>query len=152
MQSTSRRKALSKCLEEIQVSMKGSNDMAGIWQDWSKIAGEPLASNCQPINLRYGILYIGSKHPQWRQALIYNRIRLLEIIRKTGYPIKEIRVQQYHPEPLIEIECEENIWARHPSRTDVHGLATCEKCGKPAPAGEMALWGSCSFCKRKNFK
>jgi hypothetical protein len=30
----------------------------------------------------------------------------------------------------------------------VHGMATCPSCGSPAPAGEMALWGHCSFCRR----
>ncbi|MDG2216199.1 MAG: DUF721 domain-containing protein, partial [Synechococcus sp. cluster2_bin.235] len=43
---------------------------------------------------------------------------------------------------------EESVWARHPSRIDVHGMASCPCCDSPAPAGEMALWGHCGFCRR----
>jgi predicted nucleic acid-binding Zn ribbon protein len=32
----------------------------------------------------------------------------------------------------------------------VHGLADCPACGRPAPAGELARWGHCSFCRRQH--
>jgi predicted nucleic acid-binding Zn ribbon protein len=31
----------------------------------------------------------------------------------------------------------------------VHGMSQCPLCGSPAPAGEMARWGHCSFCRQK---
>ena len=152
VKSASKVIALSKCLEELQANMKSNNGLAGIWREWGEIVGEPLASNCQPINIWQGILYVGSKHPQWRQALIYNRAQLLEVIKNKGYTIKEIRVKQYYPESIIELESEEIIWKKHPSRVDIHGLSTCKKCGSPAPTGEMELWGRCSFCRRQILK
>ena len=44
---------------------------------------------------------------------------------------------------------EAEVWGAHPSRVDVHGMATCPRCSSPAPAGEMARWGYCSFCRQK---
>ena len=49
----------------------------------------------------------------------------------------------------LERDYEKGIWERHPSRFDVHGLAICQACKTPAPAGEMALWGKCGFCRRQ---
>jgi predicted nucleic acid-binding Zn ribbon protein len=31
----------------------------------------------------------------------------------------------------------------------LRSLATCPQCQSPAPAGEMALWGHCGFCRRQ---
>ncbi|MEC9029661.1 MAG: DUF721 domain-containing protein, partial [Cyanobacteriota bacterium] len=61
---------------------------------------------------------------------------------------KDLRIQQHHPGSTPKLESEASIWARHPSRIDVHGMAACQACGSPAPAGEMALWGRCGFCRR----
>ncbi|WP_320667228.1 DUF721 domain-containing protein [Prochlorococcus sp. MIT 1307] len=141
---------LSSCLDDIKISwQKKRNNIAGLWQDWSKIAGEPLASNCKPLSLRRGMLVIGAKHPQWLQALQYNRTQLLARIRTQGYEVRDLRIQQYHPRAKKnQLESEDSIWGRHPSRIDVHGIAKCSQCSSPAPAGEMALWGMCGFCRR----
>ena len=143
--------SLSSCLENVKLSwQKKSNSIAGLWNDWSKLAGEPLASNCSPLSLRRGVLAIGAKHPQWLQALRYNRNQLLARLRAEGYEIRDLRIQQHHP-PISkgQIESEQNIWARHPSRIDVHGMSTCKVCCRPAPSGEMELWGMCGFCRRQ---
>tara|TARA_B100000029_G_C17575944_1_gene958164 strand:- start:10 stop:552 length:543 start_codon:yes stop_codon:yes gene_type:complete len=143
--------SISSCLKNIKKTwQQKSNSIAGLSQDWSTIAGEPLASNCRPLNLRRGMLVIGANHPQWLQALQYNRIQLLARLQTNGYAIRDLRIQQYHPVPTKkQLESEYTIWERHPSRVDVHGLAKCNKCNSPAPAGEMALWGMCGFCRRK---
>ena len=142
---------LFSCLEDVKKAwQKKDNNIAGLWQDWSKLAGEPLASNCRPLNLRRGVLVVGAKHPQWLQALIYNRPQLLARIRAQGYAIKDLRIQQYQPNhPKKALESERSIWAKHPSRIDIHGMSKCSHCSAPAPSGELALWGMCGFCRCK---
>ena len=68
-----------------------------------------------------------------------------------GFPVRDIRVQQHHlvPPPSAGSANEAEVWAAHPSRSDVHGMADCPSCGRPAPAGEMGHWGHCSFCRRE---
>ena len=140
---------LYSCLEEVKIAwQKKSNNIAGLWHDWPEIAGEPLASNCKPLSLRRGILTIGAQHPQWRQGLQYNRTQLLARIRTQGFEIKDIRIQQYHPiQAKKQPESEHSIWAKHPSRVDIHGITKCKLCNSPAPTGEIKLWGMCGFCR-----
>jgi len=65
--------------------------------------------------------------------------------------VRDLRFRQYHATPLPApgSAAELEVWARHPSRVDVHGLADCPSCARPAPAGEMAHWGHCGFCRRQ---
>ena len=53
---TKARRELSiyKCLEEIKSSWEG--DVGGLIQDWGKIAGEQLASNCTPLNIQNKVI------------------------------------------------------------------------------------------------
>ena len=120
-------------------------------QDWEKIAGKNVASNCTPLSIKNGILVIGANHPQWRQALFYNRLKLIESLNSADYKVKDIRIKQYYPQQIKEQVSEKNIWESHPSRTDIHGISDCECCGNPAPLGEIQLWGKCGFCRRKDF-
>ena len=143
---------ISSCLEKLKLSWSEKGSLAALWHDWEQIAGEKLASNCRPISLKRGVLIIGASHPQWRQALIYNRSRLLASLKAGGHRIKDLRIQQHHLPKRKPIEDEVSIWERHPSRIDVHGLASCGNCGSPAPAGEMGLWGKCGFCRRKDLE
>ena len=108
--------------------------------------------NCTPLNIRNKILTIGATHPQWRQALQYNRIELIESLKSYGYKIKEIRIRQYYPINLIRRESEKEIWDKHPSRTDKNGIISCPFCEVPSPRGEVKLWGKCSFCRRKELR
>ena len=135
------------CLEEIKTSWKG--DVGGLIQDWEEIAGKQLALNCTPLNIQNKILTIGASHPQWRQALQYNRLELIESLKKNGYQIKEIRIRQYYPVNLVTKESEKEIWEKHPSRADKNGIINCPFCKVPSPKGEIKLWGKCSFCRRK---
>ena len=145
-----REQSIYTCLEEIKSSWKG--DVGGLIQDWAEIAGKQLALNCTPLNIQNKILTIGASHPQWRQALQYNRLELIESLQSYGYKIKEIRIRQHYPVNLVTRESENDIWEKHPSRTDKNGIINCPFCKVPSPKGEIKLWGKCSFCRRKELK
>ena len=142
--------SIYRCLEEIKSSWEGK--VGGLLQDWVEIAGEQLALNCTPLNIHNKVLTIGASHPQWRQALQYNRLELIESLKSYGYEIREIKIRQHYPIDLITRESEKEIWERHPSRTNRNGLINCPYCKVPSPKGEVKLWGKCSFCRRKELK
>ena len=142
--------SLSSCLEELQSTWHKNNNLAALWQDWSKIVGEPLASNSRPLHFSRGVLVIGTNHPQWRQAIFYTRNELITTIKKAGYKIKEIKIKQHYALNRKEKVTEESIWAVHPSRIEIHGMTTCKICNSPAPTGEINLWNKCIFCRRKD--
>ncbi len=141
---------VSDCLTSLKLEWKKKNSIGGILHEWADIAGSQLAEHCQPISFKNRILVIGANHPQWRQALQYNKPQLVAAIKAAGHPIKDLRIQQYYPNKIKPSESELNIWGRHPSRIDIHGMSNCNYCGSPAPTGEMALWGKCGFCRRKD--
>ena len=142
-----REQSIHACLEEIKSSWKGN--VGGLIQDWITIAGEQIAFNCTPLNIQNKVLTIGASHPQWRQALLYNRLELIESLKSHGYQIQEIRIRQHYPIDLIARETEKEIWENHPSRADTNGITCCPNCKVPSPKGEIKLWGKCSFCRRK---
>lgn len=141
--------ALAACLEQLQQGWRRQGSLAALWQAWPTIVGEPLAQHCRPLQLQAGLLSVGAAPGPWLQALQYHRHQLLGALRGAGFAVRDLRVQQHHaiqpasPGSLAEAE----VWAAHPSRIDVHGLDDCPACRRPAPAGEMARWGHCSFCR-----
>ncbi len=141
---------LARCLDQLQNDWKREGNLAALWQAWPTIAGPQLAAHCRPLQLQGGQLTVGAAPGSWLQALQYNRHQLLGAIRGAGFPVRDLRVRQHHPGPGSLPGClnEAQVWAVHPSRIDVHGLAECPCCHRPAPAGEMARWGHCSFCRR----
>ncbi|MFQ6537567.1 MULTISPECIES: DUF721 domain-containing protein [Aphanothece] len=143
---------LSRCLETLQQSWQSSGNLAALWQRWPQLAGPQLAPHCRPLRLAGSVLTVGAAPGPWLQALQYNRHQLLASLRAAGFAIRSIRFEQHHPgAPVLQASLgEADSWARHPSRVDVHGMATCPCCHCPAPAGEMALWGHCSFCRRRD--
>jgi predicted nucleic acid-binding Zn ribbon protein len=142
---------LGRCLEQLGDDWRRQGHLAALWKAWPRLAGPQLAPHCRPLALRDGILTVGAEQPQWRQALLYSRLQLIGAVRAAGHPVREIRIRQSHerPVPLPDMEREREAWNRHPSRVDVHGLATCPCCGSPAPAGELGRWGHCGFCRRR---
>ena len=138
------------CLEGIKSSWKGN--VGGLIQDWEEIAGQQIALNCTPLNIKNKVLTIGASHPQWRQALQYNRLELIESLKLYGYQIKEIRIRQHYPIDLVTNETEKEIWEKHPSRIDTNGIMNCPLCKVPSPKGEIKLWDKCSFCRRKELR
>ncbi len=145
-----RDQSIYTCLEKIKSSWKGN--VGGLIQDWSEIAGEQLALNCTPLIIKNKILTIGASHPQWRQAIQYNRLELIESLKSYGYQIKDIRITQHYPIDPVTRESEIETWENHPSRTDKNGITNCPLCKVPSPKGEVKLWGKCSFCRRKELK
>ena len=139
--------SLRGCLDRLNQQWRQDGSMAALWQDWPKLAGSTLAEHCRPLTLRHGVLSVGASHPQWRQALLYSKLQLLAAIRAEGHPVRDLRIVQHHSARRPALADPLDEWNRHPSRTDVHGMATCPRCGSPAPTGEMAYWGHCSFCR-----
>lgn len=141
---------LARCLDSLQKDWQRQGNLASLWQAWPSIAGPQLAPHCRPLQLRAGLLTVGAAPGPWLQALQYNRHQLLGALRGAGFAVRDLRVQQHHAVPAATpaSQDEAQVWACHPSRIDVHGLADCPACGRPAPAGEMARWGHCSFCRR----
>jgi predicted nucleic acid-binding Zn ribbon protein len=141
---------LAACLERLQQDWQREGNLAALWQAWPRIAGPQLAPHCLPLTLQGGILSVGAAPGPWLQALQYNRHQLLGALRAAGFPLRDLRVRQHHGSPSVRpgSEAEADVWARHPSRIDVHGLGDCPACRRPAPAGEMARWGHCGFCRR----
>jgi len=142
---------LDRCLEALRQDWQREGHLAALWQRWPQLAGDQLAPHCRPLRLQGALLTVGAAPGPWLQALQYHRHQLLAALRAGGFRIRDLRVEQMHPTPLPPpgLELEQQVWAAHPSRVDVHGMATCPACGSPAPAGEMARWGHCSFCRRR---
>jgi predicted nucleic acid-binding Zn ribbon protein len=142
---------LAACLASVQQQWRHDGHSAALWQAWPAIAGPQLAPHCRPLHLQGDLLTVGAPPGPWLQALQYNRHQLLGALRGAGFPIRELRFRQYHPVavPPPGSAVEQEVWALHPSRVDVHGLADCPDCGRPAPVGEMGRWGHCSFCRRQ---
>lgn len=143
--------ALAACLQELRQQWQRDGHQAALWQAWPTVAGAQLAPHCRPLQLQGDLLTVGAAPGPWLQALQYNRHQLLGALRGAGFPVRDLRFRQFHatalPPPGSAQEAE--IWALHPSRVDVHGLADCPDCRRPAPAGEMARWGHCGFCRRQ---
>jgi predicted nucleic acid-binding Zn ribbon protein len=142
--------AVASCLDALQQEWQRDGHLAALWQAWPRIAGPQLAKHCRPLQLQAGLLTVGAAPGPWLQALQYHRHQLLGALRGAGFTVRDLRVQQYHASavPAAGTSLEAEIWACHPSRVDVHGQADCPQCRRPAPAGEMARWGHCSFCRR----
>jgi predicted nucleic acid-binding Zn ribbon protein len=140
---------LKTCLGALQREWRKDDHLAALWQDWPRVAGAQLAPHCRPLSLQRGVLTVGASHPQWRQALLYNKPQLISSLHQAGHAVRDLRIQQHHSLQSTVLESEASIWAKHPSRTDVHGMGTCPDCGRPAPNGEIKLWGHCGFCHRQ---
>lgn len=142
---------LASCLEQLQQRWQRHGHLAALWRAWPRLAGPQLAPHCQPLRLQAGRLTVGAQPGPWLQALQYNRHQLLGALRAAGFELREIRVEQHHPggQPRAGSLEEAEVWRRHPSRVDVHGMAPCPQCACPAPSGEVQLWGHCGFCRRR---
>jgi len=142
---------LAAVLTELQRHWRNDGHLAALWQAWPRIAGPQLAQHCRPLRLQGRRLTVGASHPQWLQALRFNRHQLLGALQGAGFAVQEIQIQQHHPGELPPpgSQQEAGSWALHPSRVDVHGMTSCPSCRRPTPAGELQRWGHCSFCQRE---
>ena len=140
--------SLSNCIDRLKVEWQKDKSIAALWKDWPKVAGKQLSKNCIPLNFQGGVLTIGSNHPQWIQALVFNRNQLIAALRAEGHEIRDLRIKQHYPKKHAPKDNETSIWENHPSRVDVHGKKECPICNSPAPIGEISLWGKCGLCRR----
>ena len=143
---------VASCLDSLRQKWQRDGNLAALWQAWPKLAGPQLAPHCRPLRLQSGCLCVGAAPGPWLQALQYNRHQLLAALRAAGFPVREVRIEQHHATPLPPPGSaeERNTWEHHPSRVDLHGMGHCQRCGSPAPAGEIKLWGHCGFCRRED--
>ncbi|MEB3200415.1 MAG: DUF721 domain-containing protein [Synechococcaceae cyanobacterium] len=142
--------SLEGCLAALRRDWQQQGSEAALWLAWPDLAGPQLAPHCRPLQFRHGLLTVGALPGPWLQALQYNRHQLMGSLRAAGFAVRDLRVQQHHPQampPAASADAQDS-WDRHPSRSDVHGMADCPDCARPAPVGEMARWGHCSFCRR----
>lgn len=141
---------IDACLTDLQHQWQRDGHLAALWQAWPRLAGPQLAPHCRPLSLVGGVLTVGAAPGPWLQGLQYTRHQLLGALKGAGFPVRDVKVRQHlaPSPPPVAATLEAEVWARHPSRMDIHGQADCPGCGRPAPAGELALWGRCSFCHR----
>jgi len=144
--------ALSNCLDNFKKSWDDLDKLSKINANWKKLIGSALFQECKPLSIEKKILIVAVNHPQWRQALIYNKHKLKERIEKIGIILNEIKIIQNY-----ELKNKNNkvfnskiVWAMHPSRINKNNMSNCTLCNSPTPDGEIKRWGKCSFCWRKN--
>ena len=143
---------MQSCLDDFKKSWEDLNKLSNLNENWEKLIGLELSKSCKPLKIEQKTLTIAVNHPQWRQALIYNKHRLKDSIKRFGINLNEIKiVQNYEVKNLTEKEMEaKSIWENHPSRIKDNNMVICKKCSCPAPKGEISRWGECTFCWRKN--
>ena len=91
---------LGESLSGLQREWKDEGSLAGLWQAWPRIAGPQLAPHCRPLRLHGGRLVVGANHPQWLQALRFNKHQLLGALRGAGFAVKDLQFQQHQSTPL----------------------------------------------------
>ena len=143
---------MQNCLDDFKKSWKDLDKLSKLNENWEKLIGFELSRACKPLKIEQKSLTITVNHPQWRQALIYNKHRLKETISKFGINLNEIKIiQNYEVKTLDQKELNvKTVWENHPSRIKNNNMVYCEKCNSPSPKGEISRWGKCTFCWRKN--
>ena len=143
--------SLENCLTNLKVSWSDFDNLFKLSKNWGDIVGEELSKECKPIKIEKNVLTIGANHPEWRQALIYNKHKLKEEIKKSGINLKNIRIiQSYDNNNSRDSSSNiKTLWANHPSRIKNREIINCKFCNLPTPIGEIERWGKCTFCWRK---
>ena len=144
--------SIRNCLNDFKKSWDELDKLSKLNENWKKLIGPELYGACKPLKIDQKTLTISVNHPQWRQALIYNRHRLKEAICRFGINLNEIKIiQNYEVKTLDQKEFNaKKVWENHPNRIKNNNMIICKKCNIPAPKGEISRWGECTFCWRKN--
>ena len=144
--------SLQNCLEDFKKSWGDFYKLSKINENWEKVIGLELSSECKPLKIEQKILTIAVNHPQWRQALIYNKHRLKETISRLGISLKEIKIIQNYEDKTSNSNYLHTkfVWENHPSRITNNNMIICKFCNSPTPKGELSRWGKCSFCWRND--
>ena len=143
--------ALNNFLIKFRESWSDFDKLLKLSNDWAKVVGKELANECLPLKIENNILTIVANHPQWRQALIYNKHKLKEAILKLGINLKNIRIVQNYQDESNKDKVSNNklIWENHPSRIRNQQMRNCMLCKRPTPLREIERWGKCTFCWRE---
>ena len=143
---------LKNCLDNFKKSWEELDSFYKIKEEWKDLIGSELFQECKPLNIEKKILTIAVNHPQWRQALIYNKHKLKDKFKEIGITLNEIKIIQNYElnNKNITATNAKKIWANHPSRIHKNNMSICKLCNAPTPKGEIKRWGKCSFCWRKN--
>ena len=143
--------SLEDCLITFKKSWSEIDHILELTKNWDIIVGKDLSNACKPLKIEQGILTIVANHPQWRQALIYNKHKLKDSINKFGINLVNIRVIQNYQSNLLKdkLSTFNSDWDNHPSRIKNQELSNCKSCNRPTPNGEIERWGKCSFCWRE---
>ena len=144
--------SLQNCVDDIKKSWVDLDELSQLNENWKKLIGLELYKVCKPLKIEQSTLTIAVNHPQWRQALIYNKHRLKETISRFGIKINEIKIiQNYEVKKLDKNKNNAKlVWENHPSRIKNNNMVICKICNSPTPKGEISRWGKCTFCWRKN--
>ena len=142
---------LRNCLDNFKKSLEDLDKLSQITEKWKYLIGSELVQECKPLNIEKKILTIAVNHPQWRQALIYNKHKLKERIENIGITLNEIKIIQNYElkNKNIKGTNAKIVWAKHPSRVNQNNMRICNICNCPTPVGEIKRWGKCSFCWRQ---
>ncbi len=143
--------SLRNCLDNFKKSCGDLDKLSTINNNWKDLIGLELFQECRPLNIEKRTLIVAVNHPQWRQALIYNKHKLKERIEKIGITLNEIKIIQNYElkNKKIQVPNARIVWEKHPSRIDQNNMGICTLCNSPTPHGEIKRWGKCSFCWRK---
>jgi len=143
---------LKNCLDNFKKSWGDLDKISKINDNWKELIGLELFKECQPLDIEKKILTIAVNHPQWRQALIYNKHKLKERIEKIGITLNEIKIIQNYEikNKNIKANNAKIVWAKHPSRIDQNNMCICNLCNSPTPEGEIKRWGKVFFLLEKN--
>ena len=143
---------MQNCLDEFKKSWAELDKLSKLNENWDKLIGLELSRKCKPLKIEQKTLTIAANHPQWRQALIYNKHKLKETIIRFGINLNEIKIIQNYEDKTLDKKMmnAKTIWANHPSRIRNNNMVICKICNSPAPKGELSRWGKCTFCWRKN--
>ena len=130
--------------------MSDFDKLLDLSNNWAKVVGKELAKECKPLKIENNTLTIAANHPQWRQALIYNKHKLKESILGLGINLKDIRIVQNYQDESNKDRVSNNkiIWDNHPSRIKNQKILNCQICERPTPYREIERWGKCTFCWR----
>ena len=131
--------------------MSDFDKLLNLTNDWEKIVGKELAKECKPLKIENNTLTVAANHPQWRQALIYNKHKLKKSIFGLGINLKDIRIVQNYQDESNKDRLSNNkiIWDNHPSRIKNQKILNCKICERPTPFREIERWGKCTFCWRE---
>ena len=143
--------SLRNCLDNFKKSCGDLDKLSTINNNWKDLIGLELFQECRPLNIEKRTLIVAVNHPQWRQALIYNKHKLKERIEKIGITLNEIKIIQNYElkNKKIQVPNARIVWEKHPSRISKNNMCICTLCNSPTPEGEIKRWGKCSFCWRK---